>query len=143
MNNFGLIVIINKYNKNIYSSYSKTFNIINIDEGYNKLIEYLAEQFNHLIIDFPQDLDDFEYIWFDNSYVNSSVFDYYIFNDKWIQPWNKQELYEDVLNLMFDKETKKTKNDELDHEKSEEQLKDTKVSFEDKLKEFQKHLDNL
>ena len=51
------IYIINKTN-----IIEKTFSTIDLDQAKKELINYLALEFNKLYIDFPLDLNEFEYI---------------------------------------------------------------------------------
>jgi hypothetical protein len=53
------------------------------------------------------DLIDFEYIWFKEQYVKTNAFVYQIYhNDKWSEPWDTQDIYEDVLEKIQDYENK-------------------------------------
>jgi hypothetical protein len=99
MTNYGLIVIINKYD-NYFETIKETFVCTNLDDCKEKLINYLALEFNKLTIDFPLELNDFEYIWFKHNYTKSNVFSYTIFNSeiiKWEEPWELQDLYYEVI----------------------------------------------
>jgi hypothetical protein len=97
----GLIITINKYSS-WYSSKSTTFTFNTLDEAYTKLVSIITDIVNNLNIDFPLDLDDFETIWFDGNYVGSSFFEYKIFNnDMWSEPWDKQDIYSQVLDNLI------------------------------------------
>jgi hypothetical protein len=96
----GLIVNIIKF-KTYFETETKTFSCSNITDAKKKLIKYLASIFQHLIIDFPDDILEFEYIWFQQQFVKSSVFNYKIFyNNKWIEPWENQHIYDCVLDMI-------------------------------------------
>ena len=100
MDNIGLIIIINKYDKH-FTTYEQTFICSSIDDAKNKLIDYLA---NNLLleIDYPMSLEQFEYIWFSEQYVNTNAFSYKIFSNKWDQPWTLDEIYLDVIDKIVD-----------------------------------------
>jgi hypothetical protein len=106
MTKFGLIITINKFN-NYFETIQTTYVFDTIDEAKNKLLTYLGDQFKHLNIDFPIDFIDFEYMWFKEQYINTNAFNYKIFNnDEWTEPWDTQEIYSDVIELMIEAETK-------------------------------------
>ena len=95
----GLIITINKY-KSYFSSKTETFvfNDNNLDNVQTKLVSYLTDIIINMNIDFPQELDEFEVIWFNQNYVNTSFFNYHIFNNNlWSQPWDNQDIYSLVL----------------------------------------------
>ena len=97
----GLIITINKYNS-WFSSSVETFTFNTLEETQTKLVSYLTNIINILNIDFPQDLDDFETIWFNDNYVGASFFEYRLFNnDIWSEPWDKQEIYSMVLDNLI------------------------------------------
>ena len=60
MSKIGLIVTINKIDESVQT----TFICSTLDECYIELINHIANIFNILYIDFPTNLEDFEYIWF-------------------------------------------------------------------------------
>ena len=98
-----------------FIKYTQYFNIItesyicnDIDDAKKKLIDYLINQFQYLKIDFPLNLEDFEYIWFKNEYINTNVFTYKIFiNNKWEEPWELQDIYTDLLDILQNIENEK------------------------------------
>ena len=96
----GLIIIINKYS----SQETLTFNLKSIDEAKDKLITILVDNFKHLNIDFPLDISDLEYTWFNEEYNNLSIFTYKIYNNDWITPWDEQDIYTDVLDKLYELE---------------------------------------
>ena len=81
---------------------TKNFIFENLDECLNKIIITVK---NHIQkkIDYPADLDEFTNIyWYENNSMNNEVFDYYIFiNDEWKQPWTLQEIYDDVIEIIY------------------------------------------
>ena len=97
MSNIGLIITINRFNtyfeSNSYTTLHET-----IDDARNKLVETLVENFKYINIDFPNNLVDFEYIWFKEQYVNVNSFTYKLFlNNNWSEPWDSDDIYDDVL----------------------------------------------
>ena len=105
MNKIGLIVDINKFN-HYFETSNATFICDTIDEAKDKMIEYLVTYMGSLNIDYPMDLHDFEYIWFNQNYVKTNAFTYFIFNGtKWYQPWDLQEIYEEFLDKMIAKDS--------------------------------------
>lgn len=93
---FALIVIINKRIELI----EHTFTEKSVDECYNKMLDCLANEFNKLNIDFPQDLIDFDCEWFDRNYMSTSSFTYNLYNSEqslWVKPWTLEDIYSDVL----------------------------------------------
>ena len=75
--------------------------IINCDEQFNKLEDALkwvcttlAKSFNKLQIDFPQDYEEFQLLWFKSQYFKGDVFTYFLHNgNKFIEPWERQDIY--------------------------------------------------
>jgi len=109
MNKIGLIVNINKY-KHYFETSNATFVCDTFDNIKEKLINHLVLHFGNLNIDYPMDLTDFEYIWFNQNYVNTNAFSYFIFSQsdqsaKWSQPWELQEIYDDFLDKMVEKDS--------------------------------------
>ena len=93
----GLIITINKYTS-WFSSSTETFTFNTLEETQNKLVSYLTDILININIDFPQDLDDFETLWFNEKYTTLSFFNYRLFNnDLWSDPWDNQEIYSLVL----------------------------------------------
>lgn len=104
MSKIGLTITLNKYNK-YFKSINKLFLCDTLDETKNTLINYLIEQFKSLLIDFPSELEDLRYMWFDQQNVEAEIFKYKIFiNNRWDEPWEPQEIYSEVLEIMFNKE---------------------------------------
>jgi len=105
MNKIGLIITINKFN-NWFETIQTTFVSNTIDDAKNDLIEFLASHFKNLNIDYPLDLNDFEYLWFKQQYVNANSFYYKLFIDGiWSEPWDNQDIYSDVMDKIFEQET--------------------------------------
>ena len=101
MSKVGLIIIINKF-KAYFESKIETIECESILDAKKYLLNYLLTQFGKLNIDYPMDLNEFEYLWFGgDKYVNSNAFDYKIFTDKWEQPFERSDLYSEFLDLML------------------------------------------
>lgn len=97
MNNFGLVLTINKYNT--YFESVSYFNVYeSLEDAKKLLVNTLVDHFKHINIDFPLELIDFEYAWFKEQYVKTNAFVYKIYsNDRWSEPWEPQDIYDDVL----------------------------------------------
>lgn len=107
MNSIGLIININKYITHYSENRQFTFICNDLEDVKNILINHLVTIFQNLEIDFPEDFDDFSYIWFNQQYTKCNVFDYKIFiNNKWEEPWELQEIYSEVLEKMYEEEIK-------------------------------------
>ena len=109
----GLVVYIS--NKRNVSE--KTFNINTLEEAKTELINYLALEFIKLNVDFPTNLNEFEYIWFDYYSMDhlDTIFNYNIYhNDLWTKPWEQQEIYDDILDKVIDLEINNGKNYNID-----------------------------
>ena len=54
------------------------------------------------IIDYPSDIDDYSTIFWNNEYsMDNNFFDYQNFyQNKWIKPWELQDIYEKVLDII-------------------------------------------
>jgi hypothetical protein len=113
MTSIKLVILITKY-KNHFELNKNIIYCNSIDECRNKLINFLADEFSNLNIDFPMDLNEFEYIWFDYSYVKSNAFDYLIVSSEetliWNNPWELQDIYSDVLDIMYEKDVNNPPN---------------------------------
>ena len=97
MSNIGLIITINRFST-YFESNTYTSEFDNIENARNKLVNTLVENFKYLNIDFPNNLIDFEYLWFKQQYVKANSFAYKVFvNNKWTEPWDYDDIYDDVL----------------------------------------------
>ena len=118
----GLIATVYKYNK-YFEPITQTFVADSLDIARDILINFISSNINNLQIDYPLDIDDFEYIWFDNQYIKCDLFSYKIFMDnKWLENnlWGNQEIYTDVLQYMFVKEIIELKNVVQDYDNENE-----------------------
>ena len=97
MNKIALVLTINRFTQyfetqTIYNNYDS------IEIAKKALIDIIFSHFKNINVDYPHDLIDFEYIWFKEQYVKTNAFVYQIYdNDKWSEPWESQDIYEDVL----------------------------------------------
>jgi len=129
-NIFSCKLLLSFYTNNYFGQ-----DIINSDEQFNKLDDALkwicvtlAKHFSKLNIDFPQDYDDFQVLWFKSQYFKGDVFTYFLHNgNKFIEPWDKQDIYEIVLDFMqkVDEENYESE-DELNSEINEEAVLEKK-----------------
>jgi len=151
----GLIITINEY-KNYFKSYDKTFICDTIDIAKNELIKYIAELFNKLDIDFPEDIYDFERIWYDNKYINAKIYNYKLFIDnKWIEPWEYEELYYDIIDQIVKIESEKPVEEEINDDNDDDNNdnnsdNENKNEYEylessnnDKLKDFEDNIEKI
>lgn len=78
-----------------------TFNCQNLEECKGKLIVNIK---NNIFknIDYPPNLDDFATLhWYNDNYMENNIYDYKIFyNNEWSQPWELQDLYEEVIEII-------------------------------------------
>ena len=145
MNKVGLFITLNKY-KNCFQSRTETKLCNSLDEAKHELIDILANEYKYLQIDFPDDLQDFEHIIFDEIYVNANAFTYKIFeNNNFIEPWDSNEIYEEVLDELLENEQKLiTNNDEL---KEQDEIMESNYDEEmfgyNDLKELQEKAKNF
>jgi hypothetical protein len=104
MSKVGLIITINKFT-NYFESNCYTILTDSLYNAKNELVLTLVENFKHINIDFPNNLNDFEYIWFKQQYVKANAFLYKVFSDdKWSEPWDYDDIYTDVLNILEEHE---------------------------------------
>lgn len=72
-----------------------------LEECENKLIINLKNNI-YANIDYPTDIDDYSTLfWYNDHSMDNHFFDYQIFyEDKWIKPWELQDIYEKVINII-------------------------------------------
>ena len=100
MNKLGLIININGYN-NKFFNFEKTFICNDLNHARLILLNYLSSNLNILNIDYPLNFDELDYYWFDGNHIDAKIFSYKIFdNTKWIEPWDYDELYSEILEIM-------------------------------------------
>ena len=103
----GLFINFIKYN-NSFNFENYTFICSDLNDAKQTLLNFLTKEFLYLKIDFPLLLEDFEYIFLKNEYINTNVFTYKIFiNNTWEEPWELQDIYTDVLDILQEIEYKK------------------------------------
>lgn len=97
MEKTALVITINKF-----TSYFESNNYYTLHDSESDakkhLEQVLVDNFKHLNIDFPDNLVDFEYQWFKQQYVKANSFSYKLFfSGKWSEPWDYDDIYDDVL----------------------------------------------
>jgi hypothetical protein len=103
---YGLIINLNKYNS-FCEIIHKTFICDNLEDCKNQLINFLIDEFKDLNIDFPLELNEFEYIILNQNYINTNIFNYMIFyDDKWITPWELDDIYTELLEKIHELDIK-------------------------------------
>jgi hypothetical protein len=106
INKIGLVVTINNNINNI----TKHFTCITLEQCYQELLECLVQEFKQFKNDYPMTLDDFNILWFDKIFEYYGDFDYDCFtysifnNNEWIEPWNKDDIYNDLLDKLIIKD---------------------------------------
>jgi hypothetical protein len=126
-----------------------------VEEAKLKMIEILANKFAQLYIDYPHDLNEFEFEWFNKQYVDSNCFYYKLcviepnHTLKWIEPWEYQELYLDILDHIqqiensnppkFEEIFGEPNPDESEPDKTNQDTYET----DEKLVEFEQKLTNI
>lgn len=146
MDKIGLIVTVNKF-KHHFETNQTTWSCESIDDAKNKLVEFLAKELSSLNIDYPFDLSDFEYIWFDKQYVNTNVFYYKLFMEgQWREPWDHQDIYSDVLDKMLEHEQSNPPIfDEIygEPDPDEEKIDNFSMENNEQVREFEKKLTEI
>ena len=95
-----------------YVSFNKNIEIINdyiicqdIENSKIELIKYFSNKIQNLNIDYPLEYEKLEYLVFNDNYINCNMINYKIFNNNtWSDPWDIQEIYDEVLELLLQKE---------------------------------------
>lgn len=133
MTNIGLIVTLNKYTT-YFESILKTFTSTDLEELKKNMIDFLCSHTNSLTIDYPMELEDFEYIWFKEQYMKCNLFTYKVFMDgKWTQPWEDQDIYDIMLEEMHKQEIEKGVDPELYNEPDPDEDASDKIKYDDKI----------
>lgn len=105
MNNIGLSLTINKFT----TFYESTPHFIMVDSqesARKEIINILNTHYKKFHIDFPSDLSEFEHEVFGHTYVHADAFVYKLFiNNKWEEPWETQDLYDDVIERIIKEES--------------------------------------
>jgi hypothetical protein len=100
---------------------TKTFYPKDLENCRDILTNYIVTIINTTInfLDFPNDVYEFENIWFDYNYVNSTFYTYKI-DDVESELWDYQEIYDEVLEKLLELEYKfAPKFDDLYQEQEE------------------------
>jgi hypothetical protein len=141
----GLIVTINRFVNYSGHKYFKAKTVTTmcktLEDAHSELVRYLCSQFKDLNIDFPIDINEFELLWFDREYIETHAFTYKVFNNKWMEPWEMEDIYSDVMDLMFDTESKNPPDfSELYGEPNPDEIKEDKFVMQP---EENKELDDI
>lgn len=146
----GLIVTVNRLSAktNCFGSKTVTTMCRTMQEAKDELVTYLCEQFKHINIDFPTDLEEFEFLWFHRNAVECNAFTYRVFNGRWEQPWECDDIYCDVVDRMFDQDTKNPPDfSELYGEPNPDEIKEDSFAMQpeqtDELKEIESKLEEI
>ena len=146
-NIFSCKLLLSFYNNNYFGQ-----DIINPENQFNKLDDALqwvcttlAKHFSKLDIDFPQDYDEFQLLWFKSQYFKGDVFTYFLHNgNKFIEPWDRQDIYEIVLDFMQKIDEEYNVSDkEIETEINEEELLKQEQNEEEEIDEETKKLENI
>jgi hypothetical protein len=84
---------------------TKTFYPTDLENCRDILTNYIVTIINTTInfLDFPSDVYEFENIWFDYNYINSTFYTYKI-DDVESEIWDYQEIYDEVLEKLLELE---------------------------------------
>lgn len=99
---YSIIIIVNK-NINYFSQFKIIKSFETLEDCQSELINFVVSHFKTLNIDFPDNLDDFNVIWFDNNRTEADSFTYMIidYNNthfyQWNEPWSIDFIYEKIL----------------------------------------------
>ena len=105
MNKIGLSLTINKFTT-YFESIAHFLMFDSLDNARSELINILVTHYKKLYINYPQELINFEYEIFSHQYVKADTFVYKIFqNDRWEEPWDTQDIYDDVLEQIIKEES--------------------------------------
>jgi hypothetical protein len=111
----GLVVIVNYSNKQIMETFSDDdINVLKI-----KLIDFLSNEFNKRIIDYPTDYEQLPIYWFDG-YILNDVFLYKVFLNDWIEPWSYDEIYSEAIDKLIQIENQNPVSEYVEYENDEE-----------------------
>ena len=105
MNKVALSLTINKFTT--YFEAIHCFLIFDtLENAKTELVNILVSHYKKLQINYPHDLEDFDYIVFNYQYVKAESFIYKIYyNDKWDEPWENQDIYNDVIEKIIKEES--------------------------------------
>ena len=105
MNQIGLSLTINKFTT-YFESIPHFLMFDTLENARIELINILVTHYKKLHINYPPVLVDFEYELFSQNYVKADAFVYKIFNnDRWDEPWETQDIYDDVIEKIIKEES--------------------------------------
>ena len=143
---YALSLTINKYTT-YFESINHFLVFENLDELRKELINILTNQYKNYNIDYPLELIKFENIIFNNEYIKADAFVYKIFfGNKWIdEPWDNQEIYDDVLESILNIDVKNPPDfSEIYGEPDPDENIINNSNIEDeKINEIEKRLNNI
>jgi hypothetical protein len=99
MSNIGLFINIKELLDDKLVNNNYTFKCECLDDSKDILIKFLYDKINKFNIDYPESIYDFEIIWFNDNNI-SPIFSYYIFDTDWSSPWEYQEIYDIILEMI-------------------------------------------
>ena len=101
MSEIPFFIVITKPNKQKIQTYLTTDTGKTLEDVKNKLVYIIQEQFS-TFQEFPDSYEDFiNKQWYQHMSADSEPFEYKVFTeDKWIQPWTTDELYEQVVEVL-------------------------------------------
>jgi hypothetical protein len=142
---YALSLTINKYTT-YFESINHFLVFENLDELKKELINILTNQYKNYNIDYPSELIKFENIIFNDNYVKTDAFVYKIFfENKWQEPWDNQEIYDDVLESILNIDVKNPPDfSEIYGEPDPDENIINNSNIEDeKINEIEKRLNNI
>lgn len=105
MNKIGLSLTINKFTT-YFESIPHFLMFENLENARTELINILVTHYKKFHINYPPVLIDFEHEVFSYQYVKAETFVYKVFqNDKWEEPWESQDIYDDVIEQIIKEES--------------------------------------
>jgi hypothetical protein len=142
---YALSLTINKYTT-YFESINHFLLFETLDDLRKELINILTNQYKNYNIDYPSELIKFENIIFNDNYVKADAFVYKIFfENKWLEPWDNQEIYDDVLDSIFNIDSKNPPDfSEIYGEPDPDENIINNSNIEDeKINEIEKRLNNI
>lgn len=101
MSEVPFFIVITKPNKQKIQTYLTTDTGKDLEDVKNKLVYIIQEHFSKCQ-EFPDSYEEFiNKQWYQHISADSEPFDYRVFSeDKWIQPWSSDDLYEQVVEVL-------------------------------------------
>jgi hypothetical protein len=106
MNKIGLSLTVNKFTT-YFESIPYFLICETLENARTEMVNILVTHYKKFHINYPHDLSDFEYQLFNQQYVKADAFVYKIYqNDRWEEPWDTQDIYDDVIENIVNEEIK-------------------------------------